>query len=387
MNIRKGDRGDKVKILQRALNTHGFNLGDDGIFGSNTETAVRTFQRHNNLDDDGVAGQNTLRALGLDPDSLEILSGGGTTSVSDVEVITFTEDDVTVPPAVEQRIHEFAAKVEDNRGKVLMSTLNALASFETTMSFASAAEANPDVLGVLVSKAIDKAVDAIIAEVPLLSQAKEFYNAVTDELERAGKAKQSLGIGDWIKDQRAVIDRNMKNVNVADVISEFEERYLDLDQAGRQSFFKELFEASERMNNLRLVDIDELECEFYEQWINAHFKLISADTDGCVEFRYEFDDNTFDFVSCEVKAPSGDKVESALNRLFDRGQVPGISKPIQLRVRKRAAFRVDNFVGGKSWSSGWLDADNQVIHTPIHDAAIQALNEPVWRLAKHFKRD
>jgi hypothetical protein len=87
-----------------------------------------------------------------------------------------------------------------------------------------------------------------------------------------------------------------------------------------------------------------------------------------------------------VKAPSGDKIESAFNRLFDRGQIPRIHKPIDLEVRKRGIFWVDNIVGGKSWSSAWLDAENEIIHSPIHDAAIEAFNDPVWRSARRFNR-
>jgi peptidoglycan hydrolase-like protein with peptidoglycan-binding domain len=101
MNIRRGDRGDEVKALQRALNAHDFNLDDDGIFGAKTEEAVKAFQRRNSLDDDGIAGQDTLRALGLDPDTLQPLSGDSSTT--DEDVITFTEEDVTVPPVIKQR--------------------------------------------------------------------------------------------------------------------------------------------------------------------------------------------------------------------------------------------------------------------------------------------
>ncbi len=63
--LRKGMRGDDVKSLQQALTAAGFDTkGSDGVFGSNTETAVRNFQRAKGLTVDGVAGAATLKALG-----------------------------------------------------------------------------------------------------------------------------------------------------------------------------------------------------------------------------------------------------------------------------------------------------------------------------------
>lgn len=52
--IRKGSRGEAVKILQKALH-----LIADGIFGNITDEAVRVFQRKNNLKADGIVGAAT----------------------------------------------------------------------------------------------------------------------------------------------------------------------------------------------------------------------------------------------------------------------------------------------------------------------------------------
>ncbi len=63
----RGDRGAKVEELQRALTERGFDTrGTDGVFGQNTENAVRAFQTANNLSPvDGIVGANTARALGI----------------------------------------------------------------------------------------------------------------------------------------------------------------------------------------------------------------------------------------------------------------------------------------------------------------------------------
>ena len=56
--LRKGQKGDSIKILQRALG-----LIDDGVFGQLTEEAVRSFQRSKGLFPDGIVGQKTWDAL------------------------------------------------------------------------------------------------------------------------------------------------------------------------------------------------------------------------------------------------------------------------------------------------------------------------------------
>ena len=62
--LRRGDRGEDVKVLQRALKRAGFDAGTiDGIFGSRTEAAVRAFQRANGLQVDGIVGPKTWAAL------------------------------------------------------------------------------------------------------------------------------------------------------------------------------------------------------------------------------------------------------------------------------------------------------------------------------------
>lgn len=61
--IRKGAKGDAVKLAQTYLNAHGFHLKVDGIFGMLTESAVLEYQALNNLKADGIIGPNTWTAL------------------------------------------------------------------------------------------------------------------------------------------------------------------------------------------------------------------------------------------------------------------------------------------------------------------------------------
>ena len=60
--LKRGDRGDAVRSLQRALG-----VSADGVFGKQTERAVKRFQRSKGLTVDGVVGPQTRAALGLRP--------------------------------------------------------------------------------------------------------------------------------------------------------------------------------------------------------------------------------------------------------------------------------------------------------------------------------
>lgn len=62
--LRNGNKGTQVKVLQWLLNENGYSAGKvDGIFGTNTKSAVRAYQKAKGLDDDGVVGKNTWTKL------------------------------------------------------------------------------------------------------------------------------------------------------------------------------------------------------------------------------------------------------------------------------------------------------------------------------------
>ena len=62
--LREGSRGAYVKFLQQLLESNLYPVGNiDGIFGSRTLNAVRSFQEANNLTVDGLVGNNTWAAL------------------------------------------------------------------------------------------------------------------------------------------------------------------------------------------------------------------------------------------------------------------------------------------------------------------------------------
>ena len=70
VSYRQGDSGSAVTTIQTKLKRWGYFDGPvDGIYGSKTSKAVRSFQRKNGLTADGVAGPATLKALGVEQTS------------------------------------------------------------------------------------------------------------------------------------------------------------------------------------------------------------------------------------------------------------------------------------------------------------------------------
>ena len=62
--IKQGSRSNYVCIAQDDLNTLGYRTGGlDGVFGTQTDTAVRNYQKAKGLTVDGIIGCNTWRAL------------------------------------------------------------------------------------------------------------------------------------------------------------------------------------------------------------------------------------------------------------------------------------------------------------------------------------
>lgn len=61
--VRRGAQGEAVRQLQRELNEEGYGVGVDGVFGANTDAAVRRYQRDHGLEADGVVGSRTWAQL------------------------------------------------------------------------------------------------------------------------------------------------------------------------------------------------------------------------------------------------------------------------------------------------------------------------------------
>lgn len=84
---RYGSRGEEVKQIQTKLRAWGYYNGSvDGIYGSKTFQAVKSFQKKNGLTVDGIAGSKTLSALGIN--STNSSSGGSSSNNTDLNLLS-----------------------------------------------------------------------------------------------------------------------------------------------------------------------------------------------------------------------------------------------------------------------------------------------------------
>lgn len=85
---KKGSSGATVREIQTRLKNWGYYFGEvDGIYGSQTEKAVRYFQSKNGLSVDGQVGNQTLAALGMQPSGNSASSGGSGGSDGDLALL------------------------------------------------------------------------------------------------------------------------------------------------------------------------------------------------------------------------------------------------------------------------------------------------------------
>src|SRR5690625_6667047 len=76
--VSMNDRGETVRNIQEVLNNQGYTANPDGIFGKETDQAVKDLQNDKDLSIDGLIGQATKEVLSID-------------SASDAETLTIND--------------------------------------------------------------------------------------------------------------------------------------------------------------------------------------------------------------------------------------------------------------------------------------------------------
>jgi hypothetical protein len=391
MILKRGHKGQAIKSVQKALTAAGFSVQDDGDFGAKTEAAVRSFQRQQGLQADGRVGPKTLAALGLDEKAKSVAaagSGQGAGAATPVEEITFTVDEVEVPPVIRAKIRDYSEDVERAHDALIGRMQDALANFETTMVFASSQEAKPDVLGTVLISTLEFGVDELIGSAgsaaPWLKLAKDLLLKSREEIRRAAEAAAGNSVGAWIQAQRTAVGNTRGTFDGTTFQQEIEIQYLEAPD--RTVYLDGLEEAVQKFRQPHLPSVQDLQVQLFTRWINAN---VRGDDAGFIDIKIDAIDG-LTLESCVVKTVDeklDDRIGDALNRL--KGTATGFNGPLDLPVRKRVQFYTANLVpGGKSWSAGWLNERNRMLSAPILPDGEEAWAANEWRtLVTSFKRD
>lgn len=87
-----GSRGTEVRTIQEKLKRWGYYSGSvDGIYGSQTVSAVKKFQKKNGLTVDGIAGAQTLKAMGITASSSSSSSSNNSSNVNLLARVVYGE--------------------------------------------------------------------------------------------------------------------------------------------------------------------------------------------------------------------------------------------------------------------------------------------------------
>lgn len=87
-----GSRGSEVRTIQEKLKRWGYYSGSvDGIYGSQTVSAVKKFQKKNGLSVDGITGTQTLKAMGITSNSSSSSSSNNSSNVNLLARVVYGE--------------------------------------------------------------------------------------------------------------------------------------------------------------------------------------------------------------------------------------------------------------------------------------------------------
>jgi hypothetical protein len=102
--VKYGSKGTSVTELQTALAKLGYTVSADGIFGNETQTALKSYQETNGLEADGVCGPITWA-------SINTALGNVTATDTDEDTDDDTDEDTDEDTTLEERVSDLEDRV------------------------------------------------------------------------------------------------------------------------------------------------------------------------------------------------------------------------------------------------------------------------------------
>ncbi len=235
-----------------------------------------------------------------------------------------------------QTIRDYVQSVVEAQAKIATSYTSALDNFQTTVLTASPTDAKPDLLGAVLKsglKAIEKSAVTAVKEATDadLGPMVDMLHAISDEIDRAAKAAQSLAVGEWIKSVRTSVSNSYTQGQTGeDLRNQLTTAYNQNDEGGRGGYIAGIQNELAAMRTVTGPKSEVIEVAFYEGWINQNFNSDCISGTGFVSIQFN-DDGTV--ASTTVTAPLGDKIAGALNGTM---AAAGVASVMNLNVVKKA---------------------------------------------------
>ncbi len=281
-----------------------------------------------------------------------------------------------------QTIRDYVHATVEVKAKLATAYLSAIDNFQTTVQAASPKEAKPDYLGAAFKsgmKAVEKtAVSAVKSATGAdLGPLVDMVHAIYDEVERAGKAAQTLSVANWIKSTRsAVTNAFTQDQSGEDLRLQIENEYKQNDEGGRGGYIAGIQIELDAMRSIvsreapLVPRVERVELAMYEGWINQNFDNDCIDGTGVIVVQYDSDGA---FNSATVNAPLGEKIAGALNRVMSTA---GVDQLMKLDVVKKMC---------EGDSCMCFEGNNEIRkHTLNEDAEAFLTSTQTWELATRF---
>lgn len=266
-----GSTGSEVSNLQNLLNSNGYSLSVDGIFGDKTLAALKDWQKKYGYTVDGLAGPNTISRLG---------GTSSTSANSDAEAIYRELIENNDNAAANASGTADATGTAASGDGTTTDTSVSVSGTETTDKDSSAVQAAMDAakdnekLTELINQMKVESYTPLTAE-QIEQQAKQQYKSYYDQLRLSANQsadKQNLALQQQKEGLQQTYDKQRE-----DMAEQYKQAY---SQADRQSLSRGMQRSS--YNNQTLSNIDlkaaEAQADLYNEQASAENKISAQQT-------------------------------------------------------------------------------------------------------------
>lgn len=294
--------------------------------------------------------------------------------------IIFTPDETDLAPAVRQRVIEYTDALGELHQRFIDNFEDALTLVTTTLTLGSEDRAAAGLLQDSSRSAVGIASQFLLTKVTKTAPGIGLFLKFWQALGPSDQAvSTSADAASWLHRLTAQLNSWRTSYDREQAAIIIEEITLNLlESTDREGAFDELLSATQSVRQASNTgpDVHSLEISLYESWINTNFTGFTEDGFGVIDYRFEAQSDGANLVSCTLQVGHGAKLAKRLNLLV--GVSDGFSRIADLKVRKRIAICAKAIAGGEKWHFGWVDGNNQIEHSPMHDSALGLFEEQSW---------